>query len=129
MNGTTSAEPLVKILSSLRDRVMGVHESVLSTADGLLVAADADSVHPESVAALAAASLGVGRRLADQTGSGSLREVVTRCAGGHVVVLPVGERALLTVKGDEGMDITAFQRESPAVVEELNRVLEADVTP
>ncbi|MFI1353765.1 roadblock/LC7 domain-containing protein [Streptomyces sp. NPDC020898] len=119
--------PLTDILISLRDRVMGVSESVLSTVDGLLVTADADSVHPESVAALAAATLGVSRRMADQAGVGALREVIARCGSGHVIVMAVGERALLTVMGDDGLDIAAFQRESPATVEELTKALAADV--
>ncbi|MFC8433653.1 roadblock/LC7 domain-containing protein [Streptomyces sp. NPDC057253] len=123
-SGTT----LVDILASLRDRVLGVSESVLSTADGLLVVADVDSVHPESVAALAAATLGVGRRMADQGGAGPLREVIVRGGTGHVVVTAVGDRALLTLICDEGLDLAAFQRESPAVVEELGKVLAADVS-
>ncbi|MGY1497687.1 roadblock/LC7 domain-containing protein [Streptomyces sp. QTS52] len=118
---------LTDILISLRDRVMGVSESVLSTVDGLLVVADADTVHPESVAALAAATLGVSRRIAEQAKIGALREVVARCGSGHVIVLAVGERALLTVMGDDGLDIAAFQRESPATIEELTKVLAADV--
>ncbi|MDQ0949771.1 putative regulator of Ras-like GTPase activity (Roadblock/LC7/MglB family) [Streptomyces phaeochromogenes] len=119
--------PLTEILTSLRDRVMGISQSVLSTADGLLVVHDSDSVHPESVAALAAATLGVGRRMADQAGVGALREVVARCGSGHVIVMAVGDRALLTVMGDDGLDIPAFQRESPATVEQLTRALAADV--
>ncbi|UUU31014.1 roadblock/LC7 domain-containing protein [Streptomyces sp. CA-210063] len=127
MTAHASTESLTGILTSLRDRVMGVAESVLSTVDGLLVVADVDKVHPESVAALAAATLGVGRRMADQSGAGALREVVVRCGAGHVIVVAVGERTLLTVMGDDGLDIAAFQRESPATVEQLNKVLAADV--
>jgi predicted regulator of Ras-like GTPase activity (Roadblock/LC7/MglB family) len=123
----SQSSQLTGILISLRDRVLGVSESVLSTVDGLLVVADADAVHPESVAALAAATLGVSRRIADQAKVGPLREVVARCGSGHVIVLAVGERALLTVVGDDGLDLAAFQRESPATVEELTKVLAADV--
>ncbi|WP_329271119.1 roadblock/LC7 domain-containing protein [Streptomyces sp. NBC_01451] len=124
---SAQSSQLTDILISLRDRVMGVSESVLSTVDGLLVVADADTVHPESVAALAAATLGVSRRIAEQAKVGALREVVARCGSGHVIVLAVGERALLTVMGDDGLDIAAFQRESPATIEELAKVLAADV--
>ncbi len=123
----SQSSQLTDILVSLRDRVMGVSETVLSTVDGLLVVADAETVHPESVAALAAATLGVSRRIADQAKVGALREVVARCGTGHVIVLAVGERALLTVVGDDGLDMAAFQRESPATVEELTKVLAADV--
>ncbi|MGW0826482.1 roadblock/LC7 domain-containing protein [Streptomyces sp. NPDC002845] len=127
MTENPSPDSLTGILTSLRDRVMGVSESVLSTVDGLLVVADVDKVHPESVAALAAATLGVSRRMADQVGTGVLREVVARCGSGHIIVVAVGDRALLTVMGDEGLDIAAFRRESPTTVEQLNKVLAADV--
>lgn len=62
---------LVDELHALRDRVMGVGESVISTADGMLVAADTATVHPESAAALAAAMLGLGRRTAAEFGVGA----------------------------------------------------------
>ncbi|MFD0307318.1 roadblock/LC7 domain-containing protein [Streptomyces sp. NPDC127119] len=127
MSDTSQPNPLTEILTSLRDRVMGVSESVLSTADGLLVVADTDSSHAESVAALAAATLGVARRMADQTGVGALREVVARCGSGHVIVMAVGDRALLTVMGDDGLDLATLQRESPATVEQLTQALAADV--
>jgi uncharacterized protein len=126
MHDTTSTEPLVEILTTLRDEVMGVSESVLSTGDGLLVAADADGVHPESIAALAAATLGLGRRMAEQTKAGPLREVVIRCSGGQVINLAVGERALLTILGDDGLDLAALQRVLPAAVEQLAKILDAD---
>ncbi|WP_405996868.1 roadblock/LC7 domain-containing protein [Streptomyces sp. NBC_00829] len=129
MHARSSATPLVDVLALLRERVMGVSESVLSTADGLLVAADVESVHAESVAALAAATLGVGRRMAEQTGVGPLRRMVTQCAAGHVVVFAIGARALLAVVADEGLDTVAFQRETPAVVEQLTAILDADVAP
>ncbi|MFJ2114029.1 MULTISPECIES: roadblock/LC7 domain-containing protein [unclassified Streptomyces] len=128
MPADSSVTSLVDVLASLRERVMGVSESVLSTADGLLVAADTDTAQPEAIAALAAATLGLGARMAQQADAGALRDVVIRCGGGQVVVLAVGDRALLSILGDEGIDVAALQRESPAIVEELLVLLEADVS-
>jgi uncharacterized protein len=118
-----SASAVVGELKSLRDRVLGITECVVSTADGLLVAADTATVHPESVAALAAASLGLGRRTAGEVGLGGLRDVVTRCNGGYVVVLAIGEQALLVVMGDAGLDVPTLHRESPAAIERLGDLL------
>ncbi|AXG81303.1 roadblock/LC7 domain-containing protein [Streptomyces paludis] len=118
---------LVEVLASLRERVMGASESVLSTADGLLVAADTDTVQPEAIAALAAATLGLGARMAQQADAGALRDVVIRCGGGQVIVLAVGDRALLSILGDEGIDVAALQRQAPVIVEELLGLLAADV--
>ncbi|WP_268978228.1 hypothetical protein [Streptomyces sp. HM190] len=42
--------------------------------------------------------------------------------------MAVGERTLLTVMGDDCLDIAAFQRESPATVEQLTKALAADVS-
>ncbi|MER8000363.1 MULTISPECIES: roadblock/LC7 domain-containing protein [unclassified Streptomyces] len=128
MHAPSSVTSLVDVLTSLRERVMGTSESVLSTADGLLVAADADSVQPEAIAALAAATLGIGARMAQQAEAGALRDVVIRCGGGQIVVLAVGDRALLSVLGDEGLDIAALQREAPAIVKELSALLAGDVS-
>ncbi|MEU2339410.1 roadblock/LC7 domain-containing protein [Streptomyces sp. NPDC013172] len=119
-------DPVQDILVSLRDRVMGVSETVLATVDGLVVASDADKTHPESMAAVAAAALSLGHRLADQGHTGALRQVTAQCGAGHVVVTAVGNRALLAVVTDEGLDGLAFDREIPTTVADLTKVLDND---
>ncbi|GLU48839.1 roadblock/LC7 domain-containing protein [Nocardiopsis ansamitocini] len=122
-----SQEAIVLELAGLRGRVMGVTDSVVSAADGLLVASDTDGVQPQSLAALAAAALGLGKRTSSEVGMGTLREVVTRCQGGYVVIYAVGVEALLVVMGDEGMDTATLRRESRRTVERIGEILE--VTP
>ncbi|WP_329485338.1 roadblock/LC7 domain-containing protein [Kitasatospora sp. NBC_01246] len=114
---------LVAELQALRDAVTGVSESLISTVDGLLVAADTATVHPESAAALSAAMLGLGRRTAFEVGVGGLREVVSRCHGGYVVVMAIGDQALLTVLGDEGLDLATLHVTSPATLRRLGELL------
>ncbi|MER5356143.1 roadblock/LC7 domain-containing protein [Kitasatospora sp. NPDC002551] len=123
MSSQTPTAALVDELKSLRDRVMGISESVISTTDGLLVAADTAALHPESAAALSAAMLGLGRRTAAETGVGGLRDVVTRCNNGYIVVLAIGEQALLMILGDEGLDVPGLHRESPATIHRLSELL------
>ncbi|MFD8813874.1 roadblock/LC7 domain-containing protein [Streptomyces sp. NPDC059627] len=119
-------DPVQDILVSLRDRVMGVSETVLATVDGLVVAADADKTHPESMAALASAALSLGHRLSDQADTGTLRQLTAQCSAGHVIVTAVGTRALLAVVTDEGVDGLAFDREIPTTVENLKKILAND---
>ncbi|MFE7233654.1 roadblock/LC7 domain-containing protein [Streptomyces sp. NPDC002405] len=119
-------EPLVEVLTALREQVMGVNETVISTVDGLLVAADTDAVQPESIAALSAATHSLGQRMVHEAGGGALRDVATRSAGRHVVIQAIGERALLTVLGDDGLDLAGLQREIHSTVERLAKILEAD---
>ncbi|WP_460072340.1 roadblock/LC7 domain-containing protein [Streptomyces sp. YKOK-I1] len=120
------SDPVNDILISLRDKVMGVTESTLATVDGLVVASDVSKTHAESMAAVAAATLSLGRRLADQASTGTLREMSAQCSAGHVIVTAVGERALLAVMADEGLDLAAFRREMPALVAELGGILDSD---
>ncbi|GAA1121923.1 MULTISPECIES: roadblock/LC7 domain-containing protein [Kitasatospora] len=87
------------------------------------MAADTVAAHPESAAALSAVMLGLGRRTAAEAGLGGLRDVVTRCTGGYVVVLVVSERALLMILGDEGPDIAGLHRESPASIRRPSELL------
>ncbi|MFJ1874327.1 roadblock/LC7 domain-containing protein [Streptomyces chartreusis] len=121
------SDPVNDLLTSLRDKVMGVTESAVATVDGLVVASDVNKTHAESMAAIAAATLSLGHRLADQASTGNLREMTAKCSAGHVIVTAVGERALLAVMGDEGLDMAAFRREIPALVAALGGILNADV--
>jgi predicted regulator of Ras-like GTPase activity (Roadblock/LC7/MglB family) len=56
---------------------------------------------------------------------GPLREVITRCQGGHVIVYAVGEARLLVVLGDEGLDLERLHLRSRPAVARLGEVLAA----
>ncbi|MBC3839732.1 dynein regulation protein LC7 [Streptacidiphilus sp. 4-A2] len=122
-----SPQSLVDELRSLRERVMGLSESAVSTADGLLVVADTATTQPESLAALSAAALGLGKRTAHEVGIGRIRDVTTHCSSGYCVVLAIGEQALLVILGDEGMDLAALHSEAPATVRRLAALLQVPV--
>lgn len=122
-----SDEGLVQELKDLREQVLGVSDTLVATADGLLVASDSDEIHAESVAALAAAALGLARRTAGEVAIGGLREVVTRAQSGHLVVYAIGEQALLAVRGDEGLDLDGLHVNSRATVERLAALMSVDL--
>ena len=65
-------------------------------------------------------------RLAHEAEGGTLRDVTTRCAGRHVLIQAVGDRALLTVLGDEGLDLALLHLHMPATVDQLVRILDHD---
>ncbi len=104
-------------------------ETAVAAVDGLLVTADTEGVRPEALAALAAASLGLGKRTGREAGMGELREVMIRCGGGHVVVYAVREEALLVVLGDEGLDVARLHIASRTTVERLGMLLLGERTP
>ncbi|MEY9874716.1 putative regulator of Ras-like GTPase activity (Roadblock/LC7/MglB family) [Streptacidiphilus sp. MAP12-33] len=124
-----SQEVLVAEIRGLRERLPGITDAAVAAVDGLLVAADtAAEVDPESLAALAAASLGLARRTAAVSGRGPLRRTVTYCGGGYAVVYAVGETALLAVLGDEGLDLARLHLEAGALIERLDDLLRGRAT-
>jgi uncharacterized protein len=120
-------EDVVDELRLLRERVAGITDCLVSTADGMLVAADSTGIHPESVAALGSVALGLAKRTAITVGLGALREVVTRCQSGYVVVYAIGENALLIVLGDEGLNTDSLHAQSRQSIEQLAKML--DISP
>ncbi|MEV0660637.1 roadblock/LC7 domain-containing protein [Actinomadura luteofluorescens] len=117
-------EAVLEELKALRGQVVGVTDAAVASVDGMLVASDTDEVRPDVLAALAAASLGLGRSAGNEVGMGELREVVTRCQSGHIVVYAVRRTGLLVVLGDEGLDIGDLHLRSRATVDRLGAILE-----
>ena len=121
-------EAVIEELRSLRERIVGITDSVVSTADGMLIASDSTGIHPESMAALGSVALGLARRTASTAGLGDLREVVTRCQSGYVVVSAIGERALLILLGDEGLNAAGLYAQTRQGIEKLAKLLNIALT-
>jgi predicted regulator of Ras-like GTPase activity (Roadblock/LC7/MglB family) len=85
------------VLRTLVDGLPGVRGALVASVDGRPVAAVLPSHDPSSTAAIVAASLGLGGRLADLAGDGSLQEIVVRSGSGYVVIYAVADRGVLTV--------------------------------
>ncbi|MCC9307486.1 roadblock/LC7 domain-containing protein [Kitasatospora sp. RB6PN24] len=84
-------------LKEVRARMPQLTGVLLATVDGLVLAHDADGVEPEGVAALTAAALGVGARVAEATGQGSLLELLTRGERGYTATYAAGAFLVLTL--------------------------------
>ena len=84
-------------LRGLRRRRPEVAGTVLAGTDGLLISSDLPSTDATHLAALAAASFGLGHRVADTVRRGEFRESVVCTTAGCVVTYPAGRTALLTL--------------------------------
>lgn len=116
-------DALLALLRALRDRVAGITDTALASLDGLIITSDTAGIDPDSLAALAAASLGIAQRMSAEAGQGTLREATTRSSGGIVAVYAVGTSALLVVVGGKGLDATSLHRESRPTVEAIEVLL------
>jgi len=110
-------------LRALRE-VPDVIGSVLAGPDGLLIASDVDRVEPDTVAAMAAATVGLGRRFAETVGLGLHRETVIQADGGCLVSYAAGA-ALLTVVAMPQANLALVHRTSRIVAQRLGVLVEA----
>ena len=119
---------LLTEMRGLREQVPGVTGTLVAACDGLLVAADIDSgadpqVEADSLAAIAAASLGVARQVVGVARQGTLGRAITYASRGHMVVYAVGVMALLAVLGDEGLDMSALHQKSQPALGRIHLIL------
>ncbi len=105
-NSLMDAEALGAELRELLDEVIGVSGALIATADGMLIAAECDnSMHPESIAALAAATSGVGSQFSYLMRLGDLGGTVVQGSKGCVAVHPIGDNAILVLFGTDGPNV------------------------
>jgi uncharacterized protein len=119
---------LLTEMRGLREQVPGVTGALVAACDGMLVAADIDfggdtQVEADSLAAIAAASLGVARQVVCVTHQGTLGRAITYASRGHMVVYAVGVAALLAVIGDEGLDMSALHQKSQPTLGRIRTII------
>jgi predicted regulator of Ras-like GTPase activity (Roadblock/LC7/MglB family) len=99
-------ESLGAELRELLADVIGVTGALVATTDGMLIAAEVEAtLHPESIAALAAATSGVGSQFAYLMRLGELGGTVVQGTKGCVAVHPLGENAILVLFGTDGPNV------------------------
>jgi predicted regulator of Ras-like GTPase activity (Roadblock/LC7/MglB family) len=92
------------MVDRLRDlqRTEGVEASAVVSVDGLIMAsALPQGVEEDRVSAMSAAMLSLGERIATELGRGSLEQVYIKGAKGYVMLMAVGDEAVLTVLARE----------------------------
>jgi predicted regulator of Ras-like GTPase activity (Roadblock/LC7/MglB family) len=89
-------EMMVDRLRELQ-RTDGLEASAVVSVDGLIIASALPSgVEEDRVSAMSAAMLSLGERIATELGRGSLEQVYVKGVQGYVMLMAVGEEAVLT---------------------------------
>ena len=89
---------MVERLRDLQTSSTDVEASAFVSVDGLIMAsALPPDVEEDRVSAMSAAMLSLGERIAMELGRGTLDQVYIRGDNGYVLLLDVGEEAVLTV--------------------------------
>jgi len=91
-------ESMVERLRNLSASSPDVEASAIVSVDGLTMAsALPQNVEEDRVAAMSAAMLSLGERIANELGRGRLDQVYIKGEGGYVILMAVGREAVLTV--------------------------------
>jgi hypothetical protein len=89
---------MIACLKDLQISSPDIEASAIVSVDGLTMASSLPAdVEEDRVSAMSAAMLSLGERIASELGRGSLDQVYIRGVGGFVILMSVGEEAVLTV--------------------------------
>jgi predicted regulator of Ras-like GTPase activity (Roadblock/LC7/MglB family) len=103
-----------------------VEATVVVSVDGLTMASALPAgVEEDRVAAMSAAMLSLGERIASELGRGVLDEVYVRGEDGYVVLRAVGEEAVLTVLARQQTKLGLLFLDMRRASEDLAAILEA----
>jgi predicted regulator of Ras-like GTPase activity (Roadblock/LC7/MglB family) len=115
------------IVEQLRDMQASspdIEGSAVVSVDGLTIAAALpQSVEEDRVAAMSAAMLSLGERIASELGRGSLEQVYIKGANGYVLVMSVGEEAVLTALARENAKLGLILLDMRRGVEALSKLI------
>jgi uncharacterized protein len=90
-------EQMIARLRDLRVSTPDIEASAVVSLDGLIIASDLPAeVEEDRVSAMSAAMLSLGERIASELGRGLLDQVYIRGSNGYVILMSVGEEAVLT---------------------------------
>lgn len=93
---------MVDRLRDLQASSSDVEASAIVSVDGLTIASALPSnVEEDRVSAMSAAMLSLGERISSELGRGNLDQVYIRGRSGFVILMSVGEEAVLTVLARE----------------------------
>jgi predicted regulator of Ras-like GTPase activity (Roadblock/LC7/MglB family) len=115
---------MIQRLKDLRASSPDVEASAVVSVDGLTMASALPSnVEEDRVAAMSAAMLSLGERIATELGRGTLDQVYIRGATGFVVLMSVGEEAVLTVLAREQAKLGLLFLDMRRATEDLSTLL------
>ena len=90
-------ELMVERLRDLQGTTPEVEASAVVSVDGLIIASSLPAVIEEDrLSAMSAAMLSLGERIASELGRGMLDQVYVKGANGYVILMSVGDEAVLT---------------------------------
>ena len=112
-----------KMVDRLRDMQSSspdVEGSAIVSVDGLSIASSLhQEIEEDRVSAMSAAMLSLGERIATELGRGGLEQVYIRGTNGYVLLMAIGDEAVLTVMAREGAKLGLILLDMRRAAEDL----------
>ncbi|WP_376793396.1 roadblock/LC7 domain-containing protein [Thermoflexus sp.] len=120
----TRTERMIERLKELQASTPDIEASAVVSLDGLIIASALPAdVEEDRVSAMSAAMLSLGERIAGELGRGTLDQVYIRGERGYVVLMAVGEEAVLTVLARPQAKLGLLFLDMRRAAEDLARIL------
>jgi predicted regulator of Ras-like GTPase activity (Roadblock/LC7/MglB family) len=121
---STREEQLAAALDRLMQEDPDIQAAALVSLDGFTMAsALPDGMQADRVGAMSAAILGLGERAAAELGRGHLSQVFIQGDSGYVLLMSVGERAVLTAMADSNAKLGLVLYDMRAVADDIAGIL------
>ncbi len=115
---------IVERLRDMQASSPDIEASAVVSVDGLTIAsALPQGVEEDRVAAMSAAMLSLGERIASELGRGSLEQVYIKGSNGYVVLMSVGTEAVLTALARENAKLGLILLDMRRAVEALSTLI------
>jgi predicted regulator of Ras-like GTPase activity (Roadblock/LC7/MglB family) len=118
------SQMMVERLRDLQASSPDIEASAVVSVDGLTIAsALPQGVEEDRVSAMSAAMLSLGERIASELGRGALDQVYIKGEQGYVVLMSVGEEAVLTALAREQAKLGLIFLDMRRATEDLERLI------
>ena len=120
----TRTQKMIDRLRDLQASSPDVEGSAIVSVDGLSIASALhQEIEEDRVSAMSAAMLSLGERIASELGRGILEQVYIRGEHGYVLLMAVGEEAVLTVMARKEAKLGLILLDMKRAVEDLNQLI------
>lgn len=117
-------EMMVQRLRDLQASSPDVEASAVVSVDGLTMASALPAtVEEDRVSAMSAAMLSLGERISSELGRGTLDQVYIRGEGGYVILMAVGNQAVLTILARPQTKLGLLFLDMRRTAEDLSKLL------
>mgnify|MGYP000527658885 CR=1 FL=1 len=117
-------EQMLACLKDLQVSTPDIEASAVVSVDGLIMASSLPAgVEEDRVSAMSAAMLSLGERIASELGRGTLDQVYIRGENGYVILMSVGEEAVLTVLARKQAKLGLLFLDMRRAAEELAKIV------